>query len=92
MRADSLSAAGYQALFQLGDFDRRFEKAEHVLCPDAFNKGCMGCILPGGCEQDTPCSKQCGFGQFWSRGLRAELVASDGDIKPGVNSVWLKQV
>ena len=86
-----MSSVGYQALFQLGNFDRRFQKAEHVLCPGAFNTGSMGCILPGGCEQDKACNK-CGFGQFWSRGLRNELVTSDGDIKPGANSVWLKQV
>ena len=78
-------------MFYLNGLNRPFKKAEHVLCPDAYRDGSMGCIDPGGCQKDTPC-KKCGFGQFWSRGLRHELVDKNGDLKPGVNAVWLTQV
>ena len=66
-------------------------QVESVLCPGAFAAGNMGCIDPGGCEHDTPCSR-CGFKQMWPQGLRPELVGNDGELKEGANPVWLKQV
>ena len=64
-----LSCPAYQTLYQLTKLKRRIHKVESVLCPGAFKAGSMGCIDPGGCEHDTPCSK-CGFDKIWSKGLR----------------------
>ena len=62
-----------------------------MLCPGSFDAGKMGCIDPSGCEADEKCSK-CGFKALWSEGLRKKLVSSTGDLLPGVNPVWLREV
>ena len=65
-------------------------QARGLLCPGAFNEGRMGCVDPGGCEADCKCCKDsCGFKGLWSKGLREKLIDSDGELKPGVNPVWL---
>jgi hypothetical protein len=51
----------------------------------------MGCVDPKGCPADTPCL-ECGFKKHWSNSLRKELLDADGELKPGVNPVWLQEV
>jgi hypothetical protein len=94
----------YRALHELTKMKRRIEKVESVLCPTgqnptaekAFESNCMGCIDPAGCknidsDQYVPC-KECGFQQFWSAGLRKQVLDCDGDLLPDVHPVWLQQV
>jgi hypothetical protein len=62
-----------------------------VLCPDAFSSGSMGCIDPGGCDHDTPCSS-CGFHTIWSKGLRPKIIDDAGELQQDVNPVWLTEI
>ena len=65
-----------------------------MLCPEAFDKGDMGCIDPAGAENHEPgChGRLCGFQHIWSKGLRQELVDNEGQLKEGVNPIWLQEM
>lgn len=68
-------------------------QARDLLCDGAFDEGRMRCVDPGGCEADGKCCKDsCGFKGLWSKGLREKLVGPDGELKPGVNPVWLQHI
>ena len=86
-----LSLPQYLQIDQLNKFKRCIEKVESMWCSDAFEKGKMGCIDPGGCGHDTPCDT-CGFKSVWSQGLRPELLDDNGDLQDGVNPAWLAEV
>ena len=57
---------------------------KECLCPDAFENQNEDCI---NCQCDA-----CGFKKIWSEGLRKQLLREDGQLKMGVNPVWLKEV
>ena len=61
------------------------------MCPGSFDKGKMGCIDPSGCRECDRCN-QCGFRQIWSAGLRQRLVDDQGELKPGINPIWLQTI
>ena len=78
------AAVQLQKLVRIAGLKSKQEIVNEFVCGSSIATARHDCVA-GTCTQ-------CGFRKMWSQGLRKSLIDSSGNLKPGIDKVWLTNI